>query len=188
MLPRRAGLCDPAKDRRSCLNIFERCRVDSSIRGQGDYRSRMGIPALPFSRREAKVRKPLGDKYVEHPKTIGDQLRNKRLELQLSQNDVAKIIGVSEDSITYWENNRSKPFIRYYPGIIKFLGYCPIEVDIHTLAGKLILYRHLHGLTQKRVAKIVRLDQSTIQRIESNNTSLKLNTGKKLKVLLKIVS
>ncbi|WP_244278826.1 helix-turn-helix domain-containing protein [Pedobacter suwonensis] len=33
----------------------------------------------------------------------------KRVELKLLQSDLAKILGVSSDSITYWENNRSKP-------------------------------------------------------------------------------
>ncbi|WP_318271277.1 helix-turn-helix domain-containing protein [Sphingobacterium cellulitidis] len=39
----------------------------------------------------------------ESPKSIGDHIRNKRMELKLLQEDVAKIFDVSEDYITNWE-------------------------------------------------------------------------------------
>lgn len=71
-----------------------------------------------------KAQKP---KHVDYPKellTIGDHIRAKRLDLGLLQKDVAKIIGVCEDTITYWEMNRTKPYKRFMPSIDTFLGYC----------------------------------------------------------------
>jgi len=77
---------------------------------------------LPFSRLKIKVKKPKGVNYPKDLNTIGDHIRAKRLDLGLLQKDVAKLIGVSEDCITFWENGRSKPQKRFYLLIIKFLN------------------------------------------------------------------
>jgi len=47
--------------------------------------------------------------YLPFVTAIGEKIRNRRIELKLLQKDVAKIIGVSEDTITFWENNRATP-------------------------------------------------------------------------------
>ena len=60
-------------------------------------------------------------KLIANPQTLGEKIRNRRLELGLLQKDVAKIIGVCEDSITGWENARVKPLVKYYPSISSFL-------------------------------------------------------------------
>ncbi|MDM1048337.1 recombinase family protein [Sphingobacterium hotanense] len=57
-----------------------------------------------------------------NPSTLGEHIRKRRMELQLFQKDVAAIFNVSEDCITYWENNISEPQIQYYPPIFGFLG------------------------------------------------------------------
>lgn len=62
---------------------------------------------------------------LDNPKTIGEHIKRNRVALRLKQREVADIIGVSEDCITYWENERSKPQRRHYHKIIKFLGYNP---------------------------------------------------------------
>lgn len=85
----------------------------------------MGIPALPFSRLKKIVRKPMGGKYISNPTTVGEMIRNRRLELGQLQKDVAGILAVSEDCITNWENNRAYPQQRYYKAIRSFLKYDP---------------------------------------------------------------
>lgn len=40
---------------------------------------------------------------------IHDRIRSKRKELMLTQNQVAKILGISRVSVTKWENGNSKP-------------------------------------------------------------------------------
>jgi DNA-binding XRE family transcriptional regulator len=42
------------------------------------------------------------------------------------QKEVAKQIGVSKDTICYWENGRVEPETRYYPAIIDYLRYNPL--------------------------------------------------------------
>ena len=59
------------------------------------------------------------------------------MDLKLFQSDVAKIFDVSTDCVTYWENNRSTPQIIFYPKIIEFLGYSPLDFDETTLSGRI---------------------------------------------------
>jgi len=68
-----------------------------------------------------RVPKPYGNKYVITPITFGDKIRNRRIELNLLQKDVAVIIGVCEDTITYWENNRVTPQEKHFKKIQFFL-------------------------------------------------------------------
>lgn len=75
------------------------------------------------------------------------------MELKLLQKDVSKFLGVTEDSITNWEKNRSVPQIHFLPGIINFLGYFPFEIDSNTFPGKLIAYRRILGLSQMQLGK-----------------------------------
>jgi len=106
--------------------------------------------------------KPVDISYPDNPKTIGDHIRKKRLDLKLLQKDVAKIFNVSEDCITYWENNRSKPLIYFYPDVIRFLGYCPFVLDLNTFKGRIMAYRYLNGLSRKHFAKIMGVDPETV--------------------------
>jgi len=62
-------------------------------------------------------------KSIRLRRTIGDHLRKRRLDLDLLQKDVAEIIGVTEVTISNWENNKNKPPSRYLKKIIDFLGY-----------------------------------------------------------------
>jgi DNA-binding XRE family transcriptional regulator len=49
------------------------------------------------------------DGYPVSPQTIGEHIRKKRMDCRLMQSGVANIIGVSEESIWNWENDRTKP-------------------------------------------------------------------------------
>jgi len=108
------------------------------------------------------------------------------MELKLLQKDVAKICGVTEDSITNWEKNRSKPKIQFLPRIIKFLGYLPFEVDMTTHQGKFKAYRYIKGLTHAQLGKIFEVDASTIGGWESGKHAPKQKELKKLEQLLNI--
>ena len=80
---------------------------------------------LPFSTLKKTLKRPFGSKYPLNPVTLGDHIRKRRIDLRMLQKDVANVIGVSEDCITNWENNRTIPQIQFMPKIIKFLGYNP---------------------------------------------------------------
>ncbi len=99
------------------------------------------------------------------PKTVGDHLRRRRLELKLLQRDVAAQIGADESSIFNWEANRGQPQLRYMPAVIGFLGYNPLP-KATDLAGRLVRHRTSLGLTQKQAAQQIGVDPSTLARWE----------------------
>ncbi len=89
------------------------------------------------------------------------------MDRKLLQRDVAKILNVSTDCITYWENNKTQPQVNYFPRIIEFLGFLPFEFGTSTFTGKLKAYRFRNGLSHKRLGKILNVDATTIRAWES---------------------
>lgn len=117
---------------------------------------------------EKRWEKPRKNRYPTDPKSLGDHIRKRRMDLNLFQEEVAKIITVTTDCITNWENNRSEPQIQFYPSIIKFLGYQPFNNSFQSIGGKIMLYRTTHGLSHKKLGKLLGVDASTISSWENN--------------------
>ncbi|HZK95263.1 MAG TPA: helix-turn-helix transcriptional regulator [Prolixibacteraceae bacterium] len=121
----------------------------------------MDMVSLPICHIILKALKPERKPYPKELNTYGDHLRKKRLDLNLSQPQVAKIINVTTDSITNWELNRGTPTLTLIPKIISFLGYAP------TFNENLIRqYRIQKGISQKELAEILKIDPTTLSRIE----------------------
>jgi transcriptional regulator with XRE-family HTH domain len=139
------------------------------------------IPALPYCKTELKVERPLSTDYPQTLNTLGDHIRKKRLDLGLLQKDVAQIIGTSTDTICYWENNRAIPYISYIPNIIKFLGYVPFETSGNTLRETIATSRKLSGLSQRKFARLIGIDPSTLGRWELGKSTPRPDTLEKLK-------
>jgi transcriptional regulator with XRE-family HTH domain len=130
---------------------------------------------------------PLPVKYPNELKTIADHLRKRRYDLKFSQPKVAKIIGVSTDTITYWENERTIPQMTFVPKILEFLGYNPYKIDTSTQGGRIKFYRYQKGLSQKRLAKLLHVDPSTIKSWEENECELGRDNLKRLAKDLEIL-
>ena len=141
--------------------------------------------ALPCLRFEKQYEKPVPSTYPSEPVTIGDHIRKKRMDMKLLQKDVARIINVTEDCITLWEKNHSVPQIKYFPQIIKFLGYCPVEFDETTLAGQIRAYRWRNGLSNKKLGKLLNVNGSTVLGWENEKSVPKQADLQKLEILLK---
>jgi transcriptional regulator with XRE-family HTH domain len=101
----------------------------------------------------------------EKLETIGDHLLRRRLTLKLLQQHVAEQLGVNKASIYNWENNRSKPDLKFMPGIIQFLGYNPSPPS-ERWADRLVHGRTAMGLTQKQAAVRIGVDPCTLARWE----------------------
>ena len=99
----------PAKGQKSWPGIFGLFLGSRHIPFQDGCNYRKGIVALTSCHIELKAPKPFPIDYPKKLRTIGDHIRKKRFDLKLLQKDAAKIIGVSEDTITGWENGRSQP-------------------------------------------------------------------------------
>jgi DNA-binding XRE family transcriptional regulator len=118
-------------------------------------------------------------------RTIGDHLKKRRIEFGLLQKEVADQLKVSEDTVTYWENNRVQPMIHHMPVIIQFLGYNPFVIERKTLGGKIKYYRYVNGLSHKALGKLLFVNASTIGSWEINEFAPQPKTHKKLLTLIK---
>ncbi len=90
--------------------------------------------------------------------------------MKLLQSQVAGILGVSEDSVCYWENNRTSPAIRFISRIIEFIGYLPSgDVSNLTAGERIVAYRRILGITQEELARRLGVDPRTLARWEKGN-------------------
>jgi DNA-binding XRE family transcriptional regulator len=87
------------------------------------------MDALPFCRATLDgVRCPIGPYlatvkgYPANPRSIGEAIRKRRLDLGLRQVDVAEIIGCNEMTVVNWEQDYTNPRGNHMPRVIKFLG------------------------------------------------------------------
>jgi transcriptional regulator with XRE-family HTH domain len=122
----------------------------------------MGSPALPFCHLAFQAKKPLSAAYPRELRTLGDHLRKRRLDLALTQKDMAVRLGANEASVWNWEKNRSSPALRFVPRIVEFLGYTPDDTKPESLGQRIVAFRRLRGLTQKGLAQRLGVNPSTI--------------------------
>ncbi len=97
--------------------------------------------------------------------TLGDHLKRRRLELRQFQKEVSLRLGVNEWTYHNWETNKNVPMVSMYPKIIEFLGYYPFP-EPQTLGEHILGYRRRKGLSLKRMAKILDVDEGTLTRWE----------------------
>lgn len=68
-----------------------------------------------------QAQKPPLAAYPTELRTLGAQLRKRRLDLGLRQKDVARVLGVDEATVYNWERHRTAPASRFFPNIFTFL-------------------------------------------------------------------
>jgi DNA-binding XRE family transcriptional regulator len=133
---------------------------------------------LPYTK---VVRKPIKQVYSLFPETLGEHIRKVRIERELSQQEVGRLLGVSKDCVTFWENGRFKPVVHLYPAIIAFLGYYPFTHGTETMGGKLKQLLNCNGWNHKKGAEILGIDSGTLKRILNGQRTFK---GKSDSVIL----
>jgi len=117
------------------------------------------------------VRCPIGPHFTEKkgyptdPKTIGEMIRKRRLDLRLRQVDAAKIIGCDEMSIVNWEKGHRSPRVNHMAGVVQFLGFNSFQ-NGDTMAHRLVSHRKALGMTQKEFAQQIGVNPSTLARWE----------------------
>jgi len=125
--------------------------------------------------------KPLISQYPKELGTLGDHIRKVRLDRKLLQKDVAHELGIDVQSVRNWEQHRSNPKTYLIPRIFDFLGYAPLEPS-GTLALVLRTYRRAAGLSQERLAKLTRIDESTLSKWERGDARPMPGTLKRLRL------
>lgn len=122
--------------------------------------------------------------YPHAPQTIGEHIRKKRIDCGLTQAELGKILKVSSDCITFWENNRSEPQIKYYPRINKFLSYHPIIFDETNFRERLRKYRHYNGASFRQMGLLLKVDASTVRAWELGHNKPSQEKVKELNTML----
>jgi DNA-binding XRE family transcriptional regulator len=105
--------------------------------------------------------------------------------VKLLQKDVAGILGVDTTTINDWERNRCKPKLHLIPKIVRFLGYSSSSSNEEPkLIEAIKAYRLTHGLSQTKLAKILRIDPTTLARWENGRSKPGTTLRKQLAGLL----
>ena len=107
--------------------------------------------------------------YPTQLRTLGDQIRKRRMDLGLSQRVLARRLGMSKSSIENWEGNIVEPARWMIPGITEFLGFQPSLLPA-TFAERLTAHRRRMGLSRERLAQILGVHKTTVVRWETGAT------------------
>ena len=62
-----------------------------------------------------------------------------------------------------WEKGKTQPVVRYYPAIIRFLGYNPLPPAGDGFPSQLKAARKQRGLSWKRLAKELGVWETTVR-------------------------
>lgn len=98
--------------------------------------------------------------------SLGQHLKVRRQILGHRQIDAAAVVGVDPKTWMWWERNEHRPYVHQYPAIIRYLGYEPWAEPL-TLGSSLLAQRRRQGLSLKRAAEIIGVDEGTFGRWES---------------------
>ncbi len=112
------------------------CAGTAPTGSKSELRRTPGV-ALPICCLSLVARKPAPDGYPEHPETVGEHIRKRRMDLGLFQRQAAAEINVNKATIWNWEHNESSPAIRHWPAVLAFLGYDP-HPEPRTLAERMM--------------------------------------------------
>jgi transcriptional regulator with XRE-family HTH domain len=120
---------------------------------------------LPICHLTLGALKPKQLGYPTAPKTLGEHLRKRRIDLGLIQRELSAKIGADEASVWLWENNRVSPELKWMPAILAFLGHDP-RPAADSIGGQLVRLRKGRGWSQKRLAAELKVDPTTLSRWE----------------------
>jgi len=126
---------------------------------------------LPFYELKLTSIKPNDHAYPKNVKTLGDWIRQRRLDLGLFQKDVASQLGVNTQTIMLWEKNHCEPHITQLPKVTQFIGSAP-EPPAQTLGEKLAAIRRRHGLSLLLMARYLDVDPGSLSRWEQGDPVL----------------
>lgn len=125
---------------------------------------------MPFCQLTLKASKPQSSAYPDTLSTLGDHLRAKRLDRNLTQGEAARLIGVDECSVYNWEGHRTTPELRLLPIIILFLDYCPYKPGL-SRQSILRTAREYAGLSRRKLAEALYVDEGTLALCEREGSA-----------------
>ena len=111
------------------------------------------------------------------------EVRKCRLDMGLEQEEVAKLIGVTESTIWGWEKTGRTPQAQRIPAIVAFLRYHPFPRP-ETIPELLVWHRKAHGWTGAQFAGILGVDPASLSSWERGEH---VPTGKSLDRIQKVL-
>jgi transcriptional regulator with XRE-family HTH domain len=117
-------------------------------------------PAWPFCRLSITARNPRPG-YPSALARLGDHVRARRLDLRLTQCEVATQIGVTESTICNREKGRVGPDVKHLPALVRFLDYNPLP-EPTSFAERVTWARTLLGLSVQACARRLGVDPATL--------------------------
>lgn len=99
--------------------------------------------------------------YPLEPRSLGEHIRKRRLDLGLLQAEVAAEIGVTESTVWNWEHG-TEPELRHIPAALAFLGYVPWE-EPEDPVGRLAYFKKVNGLSFVRLGATIGRDPEQLE-------------------------
>jgi DNA-binding XRE family transcriptional regulator len=125
---------------------------------------------LPFYRWQLVADKPILG-YPDKLELVGHHLLKRRLDLAVTITDAAKALATHPTGLVNWEKGRTEIEVRFYPAIIRFLGYNPLPVGT-TRGQRIQRERMTRGWSRKRLARTAEVDEASVRRLEEDTPRL----------------
>ena len=131
------------------------------------------------------VKKPFQKSYpLPKDKSLGAYLKRKRLDLKLTRLACSRLFKVSLDTYRNWEWNWFTPNLNQKKKINNFLGFNYWDDKSNSLSNRCLIYRIEYGLTQSKLAELIKVNSKTVIRMENNKIKISNESIKKFEKLL----
>ena len=104
--------------------------------------------------------------YPRSPQSLGERIRQRRMDLSLTQHTLAMKLGCNHASVAAWEQDASVPLSRRWPAIETVLG-SGLVPERDGLPGRIRTARLRLGLTQEELARRAGVDERTVRNAET---------------------
>ncbi len=124
---------------------------------------RNGHVVLPFCKVVLHAQKPRQMGYPTEPKTLGQHLKKRRMDMRMSQKKVATLLGISREVYGQWEADHISPRVSSMPKVIDLLGYAPLDDGaVLAIGDRVRQSRRVLGLTRDEAAERLGVTGTTI--------------------------
>ena len=103
--------------------------------------------------------------YPHTPRTLGERIRQRRMDRGLTQRTLAERLGCCSQSVAHWERDLSEPLAARWPAIEGVLGVGLVP-ERDGLPGQVRAARLRRGLTQEELARRAGVHVRTVRNAE----------------------
>lgn len=139
--------------------------VSAPIQIAGGTREHPRVAVLPHATEDSQNR-PIAKGYPANPRTLGDQIRKRRLDLRLRLNEAASRLKVRSYTILIRESGETTPALKHIPANRRFLGAWTSGPDGGPLGRGVKGLCTALGLFHDRLARQLGLDPGTVRKLE----------------------